>query len=565
MEGTPESRRELLGMLKISNDPEVSGHFAKFTPESFDKLFQDEGKVNHLFEGLKTKGLAQDKEKFIKDYGHTPATPKSTTATPTQTQTTVVTQPVKETPGLIQKGWEAVKGLFGGEPEPAQKLVQPFQFESDAQKDQSALSPVFQDHEAAKLPAIFQTKEAERRTGLTYEQKQQAIEGSSGHQLSVNADNDKKSMMQRAGETVSGLATSAATQGDAALAFLDSVINPLSYAPGATKSIEEGGLGGYENISKEYRKEAIRTAQEGQKELSAKINELGLSTDIVDAIKSGRASDIIQAINHNIGQMAYQVPLAISTFGASGFAMEGAEAYQNIVEAQAKELGITPEELINKGLDKHALATAVGVVSGAIDYLGAKQLAKFIQAGGAYEQLAKAIAAKLPKKYGAPLLIRPVVAGNAEGFGEAVQEGMKIGGERIATGKWDPNGWNRIGRSYANAATGATGTYVGAKSAIGIPSVIGDIRTELSKPPTQLGGQPTIPAPDGPNPDFEQPTLDPTGDGVVAPVVEEVTVDDQEWESFQNDGTIDPMRLQGIVEDVKAGIPLNKWSHVIRR
>jgi hypothetical protein len=284
------------------------------------------------------------------------------------------------------------------------------------------------------------------------------------YQNAQNVKNDAKSTWQRLKETGSGLLTSAKTQADAAMGFLDTVLNPMSFIPGASKPVSQGGFGGETNLAKGAKKEFIRTALEGEKELNAKIQELGLQTDIVDAVKSGRGSDIIQAINHNIGQMAYQVPLSISTFGASSFAMEGAEAYKGIVDAQAKELGITADELIERGLDKQALGIGVGAISGAVDYLGAKSLASFINAGGAYEQLAKAIASKLPKKYGTGFLTRAAVASNAEGFQESIQEGVKLGGERIASGKWDPNALNRLGKSYANAAVGAGGTYVGGRT-----------------------------------------------------------------------------------------------------
>lgn len=284
------------------------------------------------------------------------------------------------------------------------------------------------------------------------------------YQNAQNVKNDAKSTWQRLKETGSGLLTSAKTQADAAMGFLDTVLNPMSFIPGASKPVSQGGFGGETNLAKGAKKEFIRTALDGEKELNNKIQELGLQTDIVDAVKSGRGSDIIQAINHNIGQMAYQVPLSISTFGASSFAMEGAEAYKGIVDAQAKELGITADELIERGLDKQALGIGVGAISGAVDYLGAKSLASFINAGGAYEQLAKAIASKLPKKYGTGFVTRAAVASNAEGFQESIQEGVKLGGERIASGKWDPNALNRLGKSYANAAVGAGGTYVGGRT-----------------------------------------------------------------------------------------------------
>jgi len=686
MEGTPESRRELLGMLKISNDPEVSGHFAKFTPESFDKLFQDEGKVNHLFEGLKTKGLAQDKEKFIKDYGHVPATPKPTTATPTPTQTPVVTQPAKETPGLpfekdIQRGlgtringsqvqtnptedaisilkgireeedyfghtfhvenggkppekpgliqtfkdqWggakpivdlarsgvNAVKGLFGGEPEPVQKLVQPLQFESDAQKEQSALSPVFQDHEAAKLPAIFQTKEAQRRTGLTPEQKQQAIEGSSGHQRAVDADWNRMSIGEQTMETA----------GDFASGVNRAVLKTPS---GILKTVAQLGTGIENIVNVEDNKVTDDLLYQAADAYDKWLDESDFAnTYIADSKRNSLSNDV----GSGVGQILSMVGggAGAKTLGGIIKARIGLKAGEKLAskptvmksilnKVVTPEMGIAftqifsseYDNMIQRGeSDKNAFKQALAVA-------GFTAPTETIPLWRLAERIEKILGPKFVKR-----MFNAVSNGAEEDAQERLQQTFSnvSNNQMVELEKNLKEEYEGVGRA------GKAGGIVGFLAGLLAP-VSG--RRRVQAPPTQLGGQPTIPAPtprksvlpdgsvtysvgseaeipdqfrdrakqnskgtmqvgrNGPvqqtatfsftltpeeSAEYEtqdvqfEDVSDPTGDGVVAPVVEEVTVDDQEWQSFQNDGTIDPMRLQGIVEDVKAGIPFEQME-----
>jgi len=201
-----EPRRTLLAQLQGSRDRETADNFNKFKFSEFDSLMDDEEAVNDLWNGLKAKGLAsEDRETFGKKYAK--RAPKQTANQSVQASQPPQPNPPQE-PGLIDRGINFVKGLFKDEPKP-QAPVQPLQFESDVQKEQSAQSPVFQDYEAAKLPAIFQTKEAERRTGLTPEQKQQAIEGSSGAPLAEQRRREGLGVTGRAMEDVGSFASGA--------------------------------------------------------------------------------------------------------------------------------------------------------------------------------------------------------------------------------------------------------------------------------------------------------------------------------------------------------------------
>jgi len=599
MEGTPESRRELLGMLKISNDPEVSGHFAKFTPESFDKLFQDEGKVNHLFEGLKTKGLAQDKEKFIKDYGHVPATPKPTTATPTPTQTPVVTQPAKETPGLIQKGWEAVKGLFGGEPEPAQQqVVRPKQWENQAEIEQEATSPVFKDQKlaqgvledqfnvkyrldgdvglshpdgktavedywnsnpdskplavfdnenearaaiqtrfAAPDGLIFQTKEAQRRTGLTPEQKQQAIEGSSGAPLTEQRRREALGIGGRAMEDVGSFASGA---NRAILKTPSGILKTAVELSTGIPNMMGAGLRPEDALPYQIADVYDKWLDESEfaKNYIADPNRTGMANDLGAGI--GQIASMIAAGGGSAAAMGSRGGVMKEVANkfltpASGVAFS--QVFSSEYENQIKK-GESPEVAF-----KQALAN--GLVAMPLESIPLINLAERMKAVN-------------------PTLTRKVMNTLAQGIDEGSQETIQqifsnLTNNQLVELDSSLQDWSE-GVAQSGEVGGIIGLMMGALAGA----------KHRKGPPKKLGGIPTVPAPptdpaftndtDGSLDNSQQPTLDPTGDGVVAPVVEEVTVDDQEWQSFQNDGTIDPMRLQGIVEDVKAGIPFEQME-----
>jgi len=337
------SRKDLYRSLINSKDKDARETFNKLSFPDFEKrLLADKDLQGEIAGFLREQGTIKDLYDFHDKYLIVPKAAPQPISQPSQPS-----QPTKQPQSLLDITREQIRTPMAAEQLPFKQFGTQ---EATGQPQTTQPIGVLASDKGPDLAQIQRDLVTE-----TPQEKQAGAE-----KFYTNEANDKKSFWERTKETGKGLWTAAKTQTDAALGFLDTVLNPMGFVPGASKPVEEGGFGGETNMVKGAKQEFIRAAKEGDSELQKQIQELGLSTDIVDAVKSGRATDIIQAINYNIGQMGYQVPLSVSTFGASSFAMEGAEAYKNIVEAQAREMGITPEELIEKGLDKQALGIAVG-------------------------------------------------------------------------------------------------------------------------------------------------------------------------------------------------------------
>lgn len=86
--------------------------------------------------------------------------------------------------------------------------------------------------------------------------------------------------------------------------------------------------------------------------------------------------DALNWITSAATQAGIQIPAAIVTSGASSFGQEVGSVYLESINRIAKEKGITPDEVIDNDLDEPAIALVYGTAAGALDYIGAGQVAK---------------------------------------------------------------------------------------------------------------------------------------------------------------------------------------------
>jgi len=114
------------------------------------------------------------------------------------------------------------------------------------------------------------------------------------------------------------------------------------------------------------------------------------------------------------------------------------------------------------------------------------------------------------------------------------------------------------------------GALAGAKHRKGPPKKLGDIPTvPVSPTDPSFDNESDAPLDNTQQPPMVPPTSEttaPQSEGVVGGDVsqdstaDEVVVDDTEWQAFQDSGTIGPDRLAGMVEDVKAGVPMDQME-----
>lgn len=88
------------------------------------------------------------------------------------------------------------------------------------------------------------------------------------------------------------------------------------------------------------------------------------------------AGDVSSYIGSAIGQGLAQIPAAVATRGMSSYFLEKSDAYNEGVEAIAKEMNITPAEVVEKNLDEPAqdVSKVVALVNASLDAFSAGKL-----------------------------------------------------------------------------------------------------------------------------------------------------------------------------------------------
>lgn len=226
----------------------------------------------------------------------------------------------------------------------------------------------------------------------------------------------------------------------------------------------------------EYQAEAQIQQQESQKFLS----------DIPKTWKDAKGVDgVASYIGSAMGNAIAQMPLALVTKGASSFFLEKSDAYNEATQAIAQELGITPEDVVDKKLDEPAkeVAQTVGAINAALDSFSAGQALKPFQ---------QAFKAKMKKEIQQEVLKRGLwqkvkqnkgveVAKNAitEYATERAQGTNTQIGAQLAAGKDFESAWQSVDQEQAHEE-GLQGLF--GAGGISLASIV----TTKQKPPKQV-------------------------------------------------------------------------------
>lgn len=114
-------------------------------------------------------------------------------------------------------------------------------------------------------------------------------------------------------------------------------------------------------------KTAFKLREEGNEANRYLVNTLEKAEDFVDYINWTGAA---------LGQAIAQFNTAVVTRGASAYGQEIGTIYIDGVTKIADELELTPEEVINRGLDEALYPLIFGFAAGRLEYIGAKGIAK---------------------------------------------------------------------------------------------------------------------------------------------------------------------------------------------
>lgn len=192
----------------------------------------------------------------------------------------------------------------------------------------------------------------------------------------------------------------------------------------------EPGFGKLEDLEKatgqsdaqdERRKAAFRAAT------GLKLGGDEASKNLVNSLD--KAEDFIDYINwagSAFGQAAGQIPAAILTRGGSAIGQEVGTIYMDGINRIASEKGITPSEVIEKGLDESLYPVLFGTAAGALETVGAKGVGK-----GLVDSFSKKEVMQSLRDRGWALIKAGVTESGTEGAQSVLEQigGAKAGGK----------------------------------------------------------------------------------------------------------------------------------------
>ncbi len=519
-------RATLLARLQGSRDKETADKFGGYTLKDFDARMDDPAAVDVLWNGLSSKGLVQeDRDTFGQKYGS-----KSISTTKPIKQTSTTPTPPAPQPGLLEKGWNAVVDYFKPEPQTNTPLPQPKQWESEAQLKQEASSPLFKENalaqEAIKQPLIFQTKEAERRGPVSKE----AIEGSSGAPLAEERRREGLGVAGRAMEDAGSLASG----------FNRAVFKTPS---GVAKTAAELGTGVLNSLGGDFHSEddmLFKLADkydkwfdesETAKNFIADPERQGLAADIGSGL--GQITTLIASGAGGAARSLAQNPTLWKEVGKKILSKPNITAFTQVFSSSYED------QIKNGESDmtafKHALAN--GLAMAPLENLPLANLG---------ERLAKATNPTLAVKF-----MNSLIQGAEEGSQEALQQVFSNFTN------------NQLVEAEKNIVDWAEGLPNSASAGSAVGFILGALTNAHHRGPTKLGGQSTVTAPEGPNPDFTDgepvntnvnPDLAPTGVQNGAKV-DEGLVASMDGEAIADESTVSTGATPGAATEVVPSEP----------
>lgn len=497
---------------KLVTDTETNPVFKKYSYNAFrDRMLNNPEASGEVADFLIDRGVIKDREDWKKNWlePSVPPAPKPVAAPQRPVQVPTLLQPAQQGPSLSAvTGQQAVTPMQNA-PEPQ---FQPFQFQSQKEIDQAAKSPVFLANpmavEAQKGNIIMPTKEAEADfQSMTPEQQQAVIQGSSGGRLSREADEKKKTLRQKLADSFNSVKSYGADlvksakrgweQGNAiqtakltdlatgnaegidfdAMAKANKVVRDMGATDTELDFAQSDGI--WDDIS-DWMKMVLPVAIES----TATLASSGLE-EIATGAATGAA---IGSVVPGAGTMAGAATGAMGGVSTAGYNME---LYASILDGlDEKGVDVTNPAALKKAFsDKELIgpilkrANTRAAIIGVVDLVGGEMIG---HTGRMLKNAEKA--GKMSKGMGR--LIRGVE--RTRGLDEAVTGSA---GELAAqVGSGQEVNWQDVGLEGAGGAPMVA--LQGALSKGGQPA------QTPPKPPTQLGGINTIPAPEG-APEFD--------------------------------------------------------------
>ena len=544
---------------KLLNDPATQRETSRFSFNEWErKLSTDAEAIGRLGEFAVQKGwvksLGDYADNYISGLGDISA-PAPAPVRPAQEAKPVasveekVVTPLERTRQLARQGGlgvvavppaERVASLTDITREQALTPVPaPFQFKSEKELQQSALSPVFLDNKIAEgvlkerkkaeeksvfdvfktfngqvivankqtgdyrtfgdineaqselakegIPItdeglIMPTKEKERKfQKLSAEEQEAAIQRSTGGQLGRDKAKEKKTFAERWG-----------LPGDISKAAVAKTKNMFNNLASGIKNYLNYGLPDVEGAEEFSNRQLYLENQAFKQELFKKLSELNVETDAWEQIKNGNWDRVPESVTLTVVDVLAQIAPVLLTRGniSATYFQTLPDAYAASVEAKAKSSGKTPLEVIESGDDDKEIAqlsslfqaliekVETGIVSESIRSVGFDKAVK----NWVLEKLAQKTGKRLAKGIGSTAAFGAATLG--EGLAGATQEATSVAQEAYSG---DQNILDALGENTERILAGGINEAIGAAGLIGVGKTGGAIGQYAGKTGRAIG------------------------------------------------------------------------------
>jgi uncharacterized protein YdhG (YjbR/CyaY superfamily) len=217
-----------------------------------------------------------------------------------------------------------------------------------------------------------------------------------------------------------------------------------------------------------------------------------------------------ESVAYTVANVGVQAAASILSYGTSTYFQEIASTYEAGVNAKAKALGITPEEVIESGQDGRELAETVSLIKAGLERTGAGLISQSIAKTGGYKAVRDAVIGILGKSAWSKAAGKTAglafttlgegVTGGLQEISSVLQEG-NMGGKGLVDSFEGQGG--RIMNAAGNEAIGGAGA-----------TVMGQLSNRAQRafgPPTSSFFKKKSPAPVEPEkqPEAEAPQVSP--------------------------------------------------------
>jgi hypothetical protein len=420
---------------KLLNDPATRTATAKLSYKQWEsKLLNDDNVLQKVADYATKKNWALDQDEFLYKYAPEKAAraPKQQAApkqefleVPSLEEQEAYIPPPQPAVGSLEYDKQLQAQYGGMSPTLGATFAgAPASFETEEQKKQEQISPVFKAQKLAfeDVPIAEEQRESQRQFAkATKEQQQAALRGGAGFEL----EQEKRRKERGYGEAASDLAGTIAAGGKR---IGDSIVSTLSNYVNGTLRAGLPDIEATDSIEELANYELYNNATKAQNAFQDEVAKRNIQTSVLQAIEKGEYGKIPEATLYTIGDAAMQIIPAILTMGGSTYFQTLPQAYKDGVDAIAKEEGLSPEQVIASGKDAKVVAQISSGIQSGLEFAGANLVSSSIASRGGYKVmrdwlLGQGVNRNLAR--GASLL--------GVGIGEGVTEYLQEGTGQIGT------------------------------------------------------------------------------------------------------------------------------------